>query len=60
MVAMLKPTSPPVAFGLARLQEEELMRRNRSPKAPPWFTNLTYRRLVTPPTLFKPSGPNFL
>jgi len=36
MVTMLKPSNLPAAFGLARLQEEEVWRRNRSTRAPPW------------------------
>jgi hypothetical protein len=33
MVTMLKPSNLSVAFGLARLQEEEVWRRNRSSRA---------------------------
>jgi len=63
MVTMLKPPNLPAAFGLARLQEEEVERRNRSPRAPPWApTNYSnsepsYPKLAVPLTLSKPSNP---
>jgi len=63
MVTMLKPPNLPAAFGLARLQEEEVGRRNRSPRAPPWApTNYSnsepsYPKLAVPLTLSKPSNP---
>jgi len=65
MVTMLKPPNLPAAFGLARLQEEEVWRRNRSARAPPWNpTNQSnskpsFPKLNVPLTLSKPSNPIF-
>jgi hypothetical protein len=48
MVTMLKPETLPKAFGLARLQEQEINRRNRNPKNQNWPSNTSYSRLPTP------------
>jgi hypothetical protein len=55
MVTMLKPTSLPAAFGLARLQEQEVCRRNRSPKPQDWPSNSSYPRLPPAPNITEPS-----
>jgi len=65
VVTMLKPSNLPAAFGLARLQEEEVWRRNRSSRAPPWTptqspnNKLPYPKPATPLTFSKPSNPIF-
>jgi hypothetical protein len=65
MVTMLKPPNLPAAFGLARLQEEEVWRRNRSTRAPPWGPTHSlnskppYPKPPVPLTLTKPPNPNF-
>jgi hypothetical protein len=43
MVTMLKPNCLSAAFGLARLQEEEVLRRNRHQKVNTWSSNSNYQ-----------------
>jgi hypothetical protein len=54
MVTMLKPKTLPNAFGLARLQEQEINRRNRNPKNQNWPSNTSYSKLPTPTYSSKP------
>jgi hypothetical protein len=61
---MLKPTSLPTAFGLAILQEEEVLRRNQCPKASYSNSNYStsrssYQRIVASLTNTSPLAPNF-
>jgi len=55
MVTMLKPTTLPNDFGLARLQEQEICRRNRNSKSQNWSSNSFYPRLPTPSYTNKPT-----
>jgi len=65
MVTVLKPSNLPAAFGLARLQEEEVWRRNRSTRAPPWVPTQSpnskppYPKPAIRLTLSKSSNPIF-
>lgn len=55
MVSMFKPMSLPAAFGLARLQEQEVCRRNQSPKPQDWPSIASYPRLPPAPNIPEPS-----
>jgi hypothetical protein len=57
MVSMFKPTTLPDAFELARLQEQEVYRRNRNPRTQSWSSNPSYPRLPPPPNLTKTTNP---
>jgi hypothetical protein len=59
MLTMLKPPNLPAAFGLARLQEEEVGRRNKSPRAPLWApTNYSNNESSYPSLLSHSPYPN--
>jgi len=58
MVSMFKPTTLPDAFGLARLQEQEVYRRNRNPRTQSWPSTPSYPRLPPPPNLTKTTNPH--
>jgi hypothetical protein len=58
MVSMFKPTTLPDAFELARLQEQEVYRRNRNPRTQSWSSNPSYPRLPPPPNLTKTTNPH--
>lgn len=65
-ITMLKPNSLPATFGLARLQEEEVTRRNRNYKGNHWSPSpstyqanrQTYPRLAPPPEPHQLPTPN--
>lgn len=66
LVTMLKPTTLPTAFGLARLQAEEVLRRNCTYRNNSWSSSSTnyqatqqfYPRLTPPPNVPRLPAPN--
>lgn len=56
MVTMLRPTTLPNAFGLARLQEQEIYRRNRITKPQTFGSNPSYPKATPSPYSTKPNN----
>jgi hypothetical protein len=57
MVTMLKPNCLSAAFGLARLQEEEVLRRDHNQQVNTWSSNSNYQ--INQPSYSRLPAPNF-